>query len=127
MEPSLGSEAQHFPRHLGLLSFRIWVDSSPLGYGKGLALRLVWDWAGFVWRASSLGTVEVGAGERALRDVWHLDHGPDGPRLGEVGFKVSYKPRERYRRKWLLGGGVVLLGYVCIFAVLRIWIYWPPL
>lgn len=48
MEPSLGSEAQHFPRHLGLLSFRIWVDSSPLRYGKGLALRLVRDWAGFV-------------------------------------------------------------------------------
>ena len=35
-----------------------------------MALRLVWDWAGFVWRASSLGTVGVGAGERALRDVW---------------------------------------------------------
>lgn len=56
----------------------------------------------------------MGAGERALRDVWHLDHGPDGPRLGEVGFKVSCKPRERYRRKWLLGDGG---------GVARVWLY----
>ena len=126
MEPSLDSKTQNFPSHLDLLGFRIWVDSSPFGYGKSLALRLVWDWAGFVWRASSLGTVEVGAGEGALRGVWHLDHGPVGPRLGKVGFKVSYKCRDRGESG---GGGWcgVLLGYGYIFAVLRAWISWPLL
>ena len=53
----------------------------------------------------------MGAGEGALRGVWHLDHGPVGPRLGKVGFKVSYKCRDTGESG---GGG---------WGVARVWLY----
>lgn len=74
-------KAQHFLRHQDLLRFGIWeacrdpLDSSPLGKGKGLALGAAVG-PGRLWRAPSLGPVEVFTVGKAFGDSQHPDPGP---------------------------------------------------